>query len=298
MLKPLQWLVPTIAVLSACTSTPARRVALAPSFGPQHVGVHLQIRADSGRPPSGDQMVAGWMGSVAGGFLAWRAFDEPNGQHSHVKDDWGYTPRALTALAIGSHVGSTLGVWWRGHANGSRGSALVTAAAAAPATIGILAMNDDPLLMLKLVIALGPVQSAMAYTGYRVSTQSRAVPRPDELIAQRELPRPRRSANVITRDELLRSTYSNAYDAIRLMRPQWAAAARQRSPAEREAAGEGGVIVVYLDGTRLGSTEELVQIRLSEVEDIQYFDALEATNRFGTGHPAGAIVVRRALNAR
>lgn len=299
--KPAHWSATALLLFSsACAVAPTRRIGLAPTVGPQHVGLNFQIRPDSAVQPRGDQIVAGWMGSVLGGFIAWRLFDEPNGQHAKVKSDWGYTPRALTALAIGSHVGSTLGVWGRGKVIGSSGSIVSTGAMAALPGLLILARTDDPLLMLEVVMAWGPLQSYMAYTGYRMSNRSRlGVVRPDRVIAENdEQPAQQRSSStLITREELEKSVYTNAYDAVRQLRPHWSAAARLRSGAEREAAGEAGVIIVYLDGIRMGDTESLRQVELTEVIEIRYFDAREATNRFGTGHPAGAISVRRINGA-
>src|SRR4051794_17734311 len=85
-------------------------------------GTHTSVSPKPMAAPSGDQIIAGYMGSVLVGFAAWRAFDEPSGHHSRVKDDWGYTPRAMRALTVGSFVGGTLGVWLRGKHNGSVGS--------------------------------------------------------------------------------------------------------------------------------------------------------------------------------
>ena len=288
-----------LALLSsaACSVSTARRLDVAPVIGPRQAGLRVQVQSDSVTPPRGDQMVAGWMGSVLGGFVAWRLFDEPDGQHSMVKNDWGYTPKALTALAVGSLAGSTAGVWWRGHANGSRGSVAMTALGAALPTVGILARNDDPLLMLKLVAAWGPLQSYMAYTGYRVSARTARTTPTEEIVAQRSDARPRKSDAIITKAELRKNAYTNAYDAVRQLRPHWFAMARQRSPTENEAAGESGVIVVYLDGIRFGAIESLRQVVLTDIEEVQYFDAREATNRFGTGHPAGAINIKRATGA-
>lgn len=254
--------------------------------------------ADSAAPPRGDQIVAGWMGSVLGGFLAWRLFDEPDGQHSKVYNGWGYTPRALTALAIGSHIGTTAGVWTRGRANGSRGSLLFTAVGAALPTIPVFKRSDDPLLMLKVVALWAPLQGYMGYTGYRIGTRTSNEPQPDVIAVERpDRARPRRSNQVIAREELRKVGYTNAFDAVTQLRPNWISAARQRSSTEREAAGAPGVIVVYLDGTRLGSVNALRQVALGDVDEIQYLDAGEATNKFGTGHPAGAINIKRRLGA-
>lgn len=274
----------------------AHRMELTPSLGPQHAGLSVRVTADSSTAPRSDQIVAGWMGSVLGGFLAWRLFDEPDGQHSAVHNGWGYTPRALTALAIGSHIGTTAAVWARGRAIGSKGSLVFTAVGAALPTIPLLKKSDDPLLMLKVVALWAPLQGYMGYAGYRVGHQLPDGPVADEVVVEAgDRSRPRRGNQVIAREELKKASYTNAFDAVSQLRPNWLASARQRSSTEREAAGAAGVLVVYVDGTRLGGLETLRQIPLSELAEIQYYDAREATNLFGTGHPAGAINVKRAL---
>ena len=60
---------------------PASPARLATSVGP--MSDEPETKA-----PDGKQIVIGYMGAVIVGFLAWRAFDEPAGQHSRVKDDW------------------------------------------------------------------------------------------------------------------------------------------------------------------------------------------------------------------
>lgn len=286
----------TLLSSGACAvSSGSHRLDVAPTLAPRSAGISVNLIADSATAPRSDQIVAGWMGSVLGGFLAWRLFDEPDGQHSAVHNGWGYTPRALTALAIGSHVGTTVGVWARGRAIGSTGSLLFTAVGAALPTIPVLKKSDDPLLMLKVVALWAPLQGYMGYTGYRVGTRSLPEAPADEVVATRDPSRPRRSNQVILRDELRKTAYTNAFDAVSQLRQSWLTAARQRSSTEREAAGAAGVIVVYLDGTRLGGLDALRQLPLGDVEAIEYLDAREATNRYGTGHPAGAITVRRML---
>jgi hypothetical protein len=282
---------------AACAvSSGSHRLDVAPVLTSRSAGLRVNLIPDSAAAPRGDQIVAGWMGSVLGGFLAWRLFDEPDGQHSAVHNGWGYTPRALTALAVGSHVGTTTAVWARGRAIGSKGSLLFTAVGAALPTIPLLKKSDDPLLMLKVVALWAPLQGYMGYTGYRVGHRSPDAPVADEVVIQREdRSRPRRSIQVIAREELKTASYTNAFDAVSQLRPNWLAAARQRSPTEREAAGAAGVLVVYMDGTRLGALETLRLIPLSDVGEIVYYDAREATNLFGTGHPAGAINVKRAM---
>lgn len=289
----------TLWATAACAvSSGGHRFDVAPTVLPHVAGLSVNLVADSAAAPRGDQIVAGWMGSVLGGFLAWRLFDEPDGQHSKVHNGWGYTPRALTALAVGSHIGTTTGVWARGRAIGSKGSLLFTAVGAALPTLAVLKRSDDPLLMLKVVALWAPLQGYAGYTGYRVGSRSAPAPTEEVVASRVDRSRPRRSNTVIAHEELRKAPYTNAFDAVSQLRPNWLAAARQRSPTEREAAGAAGVLVIYIDGTRLGALETLRQIPLGDVAEIQYFDAREATNLYGTGHPAGAINVQRATRPR
>ncbi|HEX2189756.1 MAG TPA: carboxypeptidase regulatory-like domain-containing protein [Longimicrobiaceae bacterium] len=54
-------------------------------------------------------------------------------------------------------------------------------------------------------------------------------------------------------------------------------------------------IAVYVDGTRMGGTEELRRVPAASVATVEYLDGPSATIRFGTGHAQGAIVVTTRL---
>lgn len=95
----------------------------------------------------------------------------------------------------------------------------------------------------------------------------------------------RRSPNVITADEARETNQSTAYDVIRSQRPTWL---RKRGVQSIHSSGD---IVVYVDNARLGGPEVLNQINVSAIEEIRYFDAASATQRWGTGHSFGAIQV-------
>jgi hypothetical protein len=99
----------------------------------------------------------------------------------------------------------------------------------------------------------------------------------------------RRNANVITAQELSQTGESNVYQAIEELRPQWV---RGRSRASMREGGQSADVVVYIEGARIGNASALQQISINGVYDVQYLDASEATNRFGTGHTSGAIIVR------
>jgi len=72
-----------------------------------------------------------------------------------------------------------------------------------------------------------------------------------------------------------------AYDALMKLRPYlsgWRAALLVQGPA-------------YLDDRRLGAPAQLRTVPGGAVWEIRLLEAAEATARFGTDHPLGAIVV-------
>ncbi|MQA89884.1 MAG: hypothetical protein GEU90_06585 [Gemmatimonas sp.] len=93
--------------------------------------------------------------------------------------------------------------------------------------------------------------------------------------------------NVLTYEELQSVTSSNsAYEAIRLVRPQWL-----RSRGVSSFSGEADPIVVYVDNVRYGEAEALQSMSLPTVESIERIDATSATQRWGTGHAGGVLAV-------
>lgn len=53
----------------------------------------------------------------------------------------------------------------------------------------------------------------------------------------------------------------------------------------------GADIVVYQDGVRSGGSNTLESMPTIAVREIRFINAADATTRFGTGHPMGAILV-------
>lgn len=101
-------------------------------------------------------------------------------------------------------------------------------------------------------------------------------------------PRPAMSGSdpeVLTVEEIRASSQADAYSLVRSVRPQWL---RPRGPRSINMSGE---IVVYLDGTRFGGANSLRQIPLTDVVSMRYMDSSTATQRYGTGHTSGAILV-------
>ena len=50
---------------------------------------------------------------------------------------------------------------------------------------------------------------------------------------------------------------------------------------------------MYVDQTRMGGPNTLAQIPITDVKEIQYLNGTDATQRYGTGHGSGVIIVVR-----
>jgi len=91
---------------------------------------------------------------------------------------------------------------------------------------------------------------------------------------------PRRNANLITAEEMADYAFPTVLDAIRRLRPRWL----------QPRAGSGSPQAI-LDGTRLGGLDQLRVIDVADIVSIRFLSASDATTRYGTGFPAGAIEV-------
>jgi hypothetical protein len=99
----------------------------------------------------------------------------------------------------------------------------------------------------------------------------------------------RPNGNQLTRAELAAANSDNLYDAIAKLRPEWLTT---RGPTSATNATPTGVDI-YMNGTLLGKADYLRDVRLSDVTAVQYWDAGQASARFGMGHPRGVIELTR-----
>ncbi|HEX5831178.1 MAG TPA: hypothetical protein VFY16_09365 [Gemmatimonadaceae bacterium] len=100
-------------------------------------------------------------------------------------------------------------------------------------------------------------------------------------------------------DELRESGAATVLDAIRARRALWLNVHGTDSFDEsvRGTVGEQGAqllpampqLVVYLDESRLGGVERLQEYPVAQVEGIRWYDARQATYRWGAGHNHGVI---------
>jgi hypothetical protein len=95
------------------------------------------------------------------------------------------------------------------------------------------------------------------------------------------------AANMITGPELSRSRATNAYDAIRQIRPELL---RTRDP--------GSLVyfktnrpAVAVDNTLVGSVEALRAMPLDTVARIEYVSAWEAAKRYGSSFENGVVLI-------
>ena len=94
--------------------------------------------------------------------------------------------------------------------------------------------------------------------------------------------------NMIVREQIAATGAADAYAVLQQLRPDFL----RGRPAP---SGDDIVTqtpVVYLDDTRLGDVGQLRTIPASMISTIRLISARDATTRWGTGHPAGAIEVR------
>lgn len=95
----------------------------------------------------------------------------------------------------------------------------------------------------------------------------------------------RGDADIITAAEMDASGHSDVLSLVQSLRPRWLRVRGASSIAGRE------TVKVYLDGSRLGGPESLRQLSTHSIGSVRYLDGLDATQRWGLDHGAGAIVV-------
>jgi hypothetical protein len=93
--------------------------------------------------------------------------------------------------------------------------------------------------------------------------------------------RPYRHSDVLTAEEIARTSTTNLFETIRSLRPRFLTS---RSSAQT-------MPVVYLDDIRLGSPSELRWIPPAFVGEVRFLNGIDATTRYGMGHGEGAILV-------
>lgn len=95
----------------------------------------------------------------------------------------------------------------------------------------------------------------------------------------------RRNSSVISAEEIAAANVATALDLVEELRPGWLRTRGQISILL------SAPIRVYVDGAPHATVAGLRQINAAAVERMQRLSATEATQRFGTDHANGAILV-------
>ena len=101
-------------------------------------------------------------------------------------------------------------------------------------------------------------------------------------------PAHKRSANIVTADEILQHGGNNLRDILRALRPAWFRTSPTRM---RSGAVYVDPIAVYIDGRRIGTVANLNEIPVTSVGQVRFYTASEAQGRFGLDNLQGAIEV-------
>ena len=96
-------------------------------------------------------------------------------------------------------------------------------------------------------------------------------------------------AAVLSQEELAKTNSDNLFDAITKLRPEWLTSRGPTSATDMTPTS----VDVYMNGNRLGDADYLRQVRLLDVSEVRYWDAGQASARFGMGHPRGVIELTR-----
>jgi hypothetical protein len=96
------------------------------------------------------------------------------------------------------------------------------------------------------------------------------------------------TTEILRADEIRKSGATDAYQAIRTLRPAFLQTRGRTSMVRTENAEPA----VYVDDRPFGSIATLRDIPAREIVDIRYFGPAQAQMRWGAGNSAGAILVR------
>jgi hypothetical protein len=94
-----------------------------------------------------------------------------------------------------------------------------------------------------------------------------------------------RDRNVITAADMKAQNFTNVYDAIAALRSNWL------TPRGTDSFNNPTPVRVYFDTADMGTVQALRTIAPSAIGYVRYYDANEATARWGVGHGQGVIFV-------
>jgi hypothetical protein len=99
----------------------------------------------------------------------------------------------------------------------------------------------------------------------------------------------RNAGNALTQQQLAATNAANLYEAIQKLRPEWLTTRGATSVTDATPTTAN----VYMNGTMLGPVDYLREVHVLDVSEVRYWDAGQASARFGMGHPRGVIELTR-----
>jgi hypothetical protein len=98
----------------------------------------------------------------------------------------------------------------------------------------------------------------------------------------------RSARGAITLEEIQRSNINtHAYDLVASLRPEWLTIR-----GGMDLRGDSPGIRIYVDNARIGANDTALRnISVRNIRRVDKLTATQATNRFGSGHLQGAIII-------
>ena len=90
---------------------------------------------------------------------------------------------------------------------------------------------------------------------------------------------------LLSQEDMLKEHFTYVYDAVASLRSGWLVIRGTDSFRQTSQ------IWVYYDETRLGGLDELRSVLVTSVAGVRHYNGVEATQRWGVGHNAGAIQI-------
>jgi hypothetical protein len=97
----------------------------------------------------------------------------------------------------------------------------------------------------------------------------------------------RGSGTQLTQTQLAAANADNLYDAVAKLHPEWLSSRGATSVTDSSPTG----VDIYMNGSFLGKADYMRGVRLLDVSSVRYWDAGQASARFGMGHPRGVIEI-------
>jgi hypothetical protein len=96
----------------------------------------------------------------------------------------------------------------------------------------------------------------------------------------------RSNPSIITREAVESTDRANAYELVRALRPNWLS----KRGVQTITQGTGD-IMIYYGTSRLGGTDALRSVDVQSIEQLQFISGSDATQRYGTNHEHGVILI-------